>query len=151
MLPQTESSGSECVLVVDDEPSVLSITCALLARSGYEVLQADCGQRALEICGTCKQRIDLLLTDVMMPKMQGPQLAELLAAQYPEMRILFMSGFQDNRCQPNTSRTAVRMLAKPFTPEKLLAAVRAALDEPRKRGPGREPSSGGGNREASGG
>ena len=62
MSPQTGPSGSECVLVVDDEPSVLSITCALLARNGYTVLHADSGDRALEICANSKQRIDLLST-----------------------------------------------------------------------------------------
>ncbi len=148
MSPATEP-GSESILVVDDEPSVLSITCALLSRRGYAVLQADCGERALEICKDGKQSIDLLLTDVMMPKMQGPELAELVVALYPQTRVLFMSGFQEYRLEPKTS-PAARLLPKPFSPETLLAAVRAALDEPRKREPGRE-SSGGKRRDVSSG
>ena len=76
-------------------------------------------------------------------------LADLLLAQYPQMRVLFMSGFQDYRFAPGTSPALKRLLAKPFSPDTLLAAVRAALDEPRKRGPSRE-GSGGGNVEASG-
>lgn len=146
MSPQPGPCGSECILVVDDDASVLGITCALLARGGYTVLQADGGERALDLCKRGEQRIDLLLTDVMMPKIQGPRLASLLLAQYPEMRVLLMSGFQDHQLELNAS---MPLLAKPFSPDGLLTAVRDALDEPRKRGPSREPS-GGGAREASG-
>jgi two-component system cell cycle sensor histidine kinase/response regulator CckA len=143
-------SGSESILVVDDEPAVLSITCALLARSGYAVMQADCGERALEICDKGTQRVDLLLTDVVMPKMQGPELAQIMRELYPQIRVLFMSGYQDHRCGADASHGPARLLPKPFSPDALLNAVRAALDEPQKRGPGREPS-GGGIRDASNG
>jgi two-component system cell cycle sensor histidine kinase/response regulator CckA len=143
MSPETGPCGSECILVVDDDPPVLSITCALLARGGYTVLQAESGERALELCAGGKQEIDLLLTDVIMPKMQGPQLADRFLAMFPQARVLFMSGFQDYQFERKTSEAVGRLLPKPFSSETLLAAVRAALDEPRKRAPNRESSGGG--------
>ena len=135
MSPQREQSGSETILVVDDEAAVLSIASAFLARCGYDVLQANSGAEALEICGKRDSVIHLLLTDVTMPNMTGPQLAGRIQSLHPEMCVMFMSGYRDDQF--------IRQewfLQKPFTPDALVALVRQALDEPRKREPGRQES-----------
>src|SRR5438876_5865375 len=142
MSPQRESSGSETILVVDDEAAVLSIACAFLARCGYDILQATSGAQALEICGKRDSGIHLLLTDVTMPQMTGPQLAGRLLPLYPEMRVMYMSGYRGDQLDNCTPARPQWFLPKPFTPNALVGLVRQVLDEPRKREPGREESDG---------
>src|SRR5882724_6106125 len=117
-------SGWETILVVDDEKSVLSITCALLSGNGYDVLEAASGAEAIEICQARKSAIHLLLTDVMMPNMTGPQLAERLHALYPDTRVLFMSGYEDYQFEKYRPFPFKSFMRKPFTPSVLLATVR---------------------------
>jgi two-component system cell cycle sensor histidine kinase/response regulator CckA len=141
MSPPNESSGSETILVVDDEKSVLSITSAFLARGGFDILQAVSGEQALEICEKKGSDICLLLTDVVMPKMTGPQLAEHLLPLYPKMRVAYMTGgYGDCQLENALPFSFKRLLRKPFTPNALIAFVRDVLDEPQKREPGRQPS-----------
>ncbi len=138
MSPQCEPSGSETILVVDDEAAVLSIASAFLVRCGYDVLRANSGAEALEICGKRDSGIHLLLTDVTMPNMTGPQLAGRLLSVHPEMCVMYMSGFRDDQLEKRTPVRPQWFLQKPFTPDALVALVRQALDEPRKRKPGRQ-------------
>jgi len=142
MSPQREPSGSETILVVDDEAAVLSIASAFLARCGYDVLQANSGAEALEICGQRDAGIHLLLTDVTMPNMTGPQLAGRLLSLHPEMAVMYMSGYRDDQIEKFSVIRQEWFLPKPFTPDALVAMVRRALDEPRKREPGRQGSDG---------
>jgi two-component system cell cycle sensor histidine kinase/response regulator CckA len=141
MSPVNVLSGSETILVVDDEKSVLSVTSAFLLRSGYKVLEANSGARALEICAGGETGIHLLLTDVVMPRMSGPELAERLLAIYPDLRVLYMSGYEDYHFEKYRPFALKWLLRKPFTPVSLLSLVRQALDEPRKREPSRQPAS----------
>jgi two-component system cell cycle sensor histidine kinase/response regulator CckA len=123
------SRGGETVLVVDDEAAVRSAVWEILQPTGYIVLEAGSGDEALQICAGREGPIHLLLTDVMMPGMSGPELAQLLARMRPEMRVLYMSGYSDNaliRCGVVEEGTA--FLQKPFTPDALAHKVREVLD-----------------------
>ena len=97
-------------------------------------MQADCGDKALEICNQGTQRIDLLLTDVMMPKMKGPELAEHIKALYPRIRVLFMSGYTDHAVMHRDLTPGTAFIQKPFTPEVLARKVRMVLDAEPVRG-----------------
>jgi two-component system cell cycle sensor histidine kinase/response regulator CckA len=121
--------GSETVLVVDDEPLVLRLCCSILERQGYHVLSAGSAQEALKVCENRAPKPHLLLSDVIMPKIKGTDLAERVWKIYPEMRVLYMSGF-DGREIPEYDilRSGAKLIPKPFTPRELLIAVRAALD-----------------------
>jgi CheY-like chemotaxis protein len=88
--------GTETVLVVDDEVTIRKLVIDTLAPLGYNVLEADGGQEALQIFKTTDKEIDLLLTDVVMPKMSGRELAEKVEADWPDVKVLFMSGYTDN-------------------------------------------------------
>jgi DNA-binding response OmpR family regulator len=130
-LPFDAPLGSETVLIVDDEPLVLRLCCSILARQGYHVLGAASAQEALQFCESGDRELHLLLSDVIMPNLRGSDLAARVAMIYPQIRILFMSGF-DGRDIPEykTLRTRAKLIPKPFTPRELLLAVRAALDNP---------------------
>ena len=124
-------NGSETVLIVDDEPLVLRLCCSILARQGYDVLGANSADEALRFSEDLDRTLHLLLSDIIMPKLRGVDLAARVSMIYPEIRILFMSGF-DNRQIPEYEalRSQARLIAKPFTARELLLAVRAALDKP---------------------
>jgi CheY-like chemotaxis protein len=121
--------GSETVLVVEDEKAVGKMVRQILSRLGYRVVEADEGPRALEICGTLDEPVHLLLTDVVMPGMMGPDLARAVRILRPETRVIFMSGYTDNSVlQHDLIDPDANFLQKPFTPEELTQRVRAALD-----------------------
>jgi DNA-binding NtrC family response regulator len=124
-------AGSETILVVDDEPLVLRLCCSILERQGYQVLSAGSAQEALRFCVAGGPKPQLLLSDVIMPKVKGTDLAERVWKIYPDMRVLYMSGF-DGREIPEYDilRSRAKLIPKPFTPQELLIAVRLALDNP---------------------
>jgi two-component system cell cycle sensor histidine kinase/response regulator CckA len=123
-------SGTETILVVEDEVDVLDLTVRVLEACGYEVLTAGDGPEALTIALEHEDPIDLLLTDVVMPRMYGKELAEELQKQRPKMRLLFMSGYPDRAVmQQNVSVSGVAFLPKPFSVEELTHKVRAVLDD----------------------
>jgi two-component system, cell cycle sensor histidine kinase and response regulator CckA len=122
------SSGSATILVVDDEPGVRRLVVRILERAGMLVLVADSGPQAIEMFAGHSHAIDLLLTDVMMPGMTGPELAQQLAQRRPGLKVLLMSGYTAGtvRAGGNVGQE-IRLIRKPFTPEGLLAAVRESL------------------------
>jgi len=135
--PRKESrhavDGFETVLVVDDEDGLREVTRRILSRSGYTVLTAPNGEEAIEIAATHLSRIDLVLTDVIMAKMQGPTVAKEIKALRPDIRVLFMSG----HAQPVLEAEAVlgrefQFVEKPFDEKMLLSSVRLALDYQRE-------------------
>jgi PAS domain S-box-containing protein len=121
--------GGETILVVDDEEGLREVARRILHRSGYLVLTASSGAEAIEIATTYPGSIDLLLTDVIMPKMQGPTVAAEVQMRLPHIKVLFMSG----HAQPVLEAEAVlgtdfQLVEKPFDQRMLLASVRIALD-----------------------
>jgi len=123
------NAGSETILVVEDEPDVRKIVCQLLTDSGYDVLEAPGPVEALTIFRQHSGHIDLLMTDVIMPVMNGRELYEQIALLDPGIKILYMSGYtggviDDGGILPD----GVNFLPKPFTPDALLSNVRKVLD-----------------------
>jgi two-component system, cell cycle sensor histidine kinase and response regulator CckA len=123
------SRGGETVLVVDDQAPVRSVVREILQPTGYLVLEAGSGEEALRICAGQEGPIHLLLTDVVMPGMSGPELARRLACMRPEMRVLYMSGYSDDALiRHGVVEESKAFLQKPFTPAALAHKVREVLD-----------------------
>jgi PAS domain S-box-containing protein len=123
------TGGTETVLVVEDEGAMRELTRRLLVRHGYTVLATGTGAEALEIAAGHAGRIDLLLTDVVMPKMLGPDVAARLCAIRPESRVLYMSGYAGSvLASQGTLAPGIALLEKPFGEPLLLAKVREVLD-----------------------
>jgi PAS domain S-box-containing protein len=122
--------GSETILLVEDEDAVRGLTCRILERQGYRVIPAQHGKDAMEIASKEEGRIDLVLTDVVMPGMNGRGLVERLVGIRPRIKSLYMSGYTDDDIirrgfiEPSKS-----FLQKPFTSEALLQTVRKVLDD----------------------
>lgn len=122
---------SETVLVVEDEEIVRELVCAVLTDQGYEVLCASDGRDGLQIAREHSRPIDLLVSDVIMPRMNGPDVARELRSAQPGVRVLFVSGYSDaDIVEDGVLSPEVQLLQKPFTPDALSRRVRAILDEP---------------------
>jgi PAS domain S-box-containing protein len=121
--------GSETILLAEDEEMVRDLACKVLAEMGYTVLAASNGEEALQICERHKEPIHLMLTDVVMPQMSGRELAESTVRLYPEMKVIYMSGYTDNSVTRNGMlEPGVNFVQKPFTPLSLTKKVREVLD-----------------------
>ena len=123
--------GSETILLVEDEDLVRGVTKRILVRAGYRVIEARSPHQALILAEQEAGRIDLVLTDVIMPKMNGRQLADRLLAERPGLRILFMSGYTDDVIlQHGVLDGRAPFLQKPVSPDDLTRKVREVLDRP---------------------
>ena len=121
--------ATETVLVVEDSDDMREITGRILTKNGYQVMVAPNGADALEMARGYAGHIDLLLTDVIMPRMQGSELAPLLVKSRPDLRVLYMSGFAQPALGANgTLSPEMSLLDKPFTEPTLLARVRQVLE-----------------------
>jgi CheY-like chemotaxis protein len=121
--------GSETILVVDDEPSILRLLEDMLQPLGYTVLKATNAEDALEIAKDVDTRIDLLITDVIMTKMNGIELAEAMKPLRPQLKILFMSGYTDNIiAQEGLIKKGENFLPKPLIPTNVTNKIREMLD-----------------------
>lgn len=130
--------GVETILVVDDEEGLREVSRRILTRAGYLVLTASSGAEAIDIVSNYAGHIDLLLTDVIMPKMQGPTVATEVRKQLPDIKVLFMSGHAQPVLEAESVLgTEFQLVEKPFDQKMLLGNVRVALD---KRGPIAEES-----------
>jgi len=123
-------SGVETLLVVEDEPSVRHLARRILAAQGYQVLTASNGQDGLHVARDHKgSPIRLVITDVIMPLMGGKVMAEWLKATYPDIKVLFTSGYTDDAVAKNSFfEPGMAFLSKPYTPATLVRKVRAMLD-----------------------
>jgi len=125
---QVYAAAYETVLLVEDEPRVAGLVASALKKTGYIVLQASDATQALEIVRTHAAPIDLLLTDVVMPGMNGRQLADQVKLTRAETRVLYMSGYSDDAMLRHGIQTAsVHFIQKPFSMEALGAKVRETL------------------------
>jgi two-component system, cell cycle sensor histidine kinase and response regulator CckA len=128
---KTLARGTETLLMVEDEPSVRNLACAILEAQGYNVLRAINGQEGLRVAREHKgEPIRLVITDVIMPQMSGTVMAEWLKATYPDLKILFTSGYTDDAiAHHGVLEPGISFLPKPYTPAALASRVRAMLDE----------------------
>jgi len=127
------SGGSETILVIEDDPSVLRLTSEALARRGYRVLTASGWLEALDLVSRSTVAIDLVLTDVIMPGMGGRVLGERIRLLRPQVRVLYMSGYPDDTFDDaitGARQPVLSLLEKPFTAERLAVKIREALDHP---------------------
>jgi signal transduction histidine kinase len=123
------AQGSETVLLVEDEEAVRKLARTVLESNHYIVLEAGDGSEALQVSGGWRDPIHLLLTDVFMPKMSGPQLADRLVPLRPGVKILFMTGYTDDSAvRRRILEPGNHFLQKPFTPRELARKVREILD-----------------------
>jgi DNA-binding NtrC family response regulator len=123
------------ILVVEDEEGVRKVVLEVLKRQGYNVLEAAQEEDALLICQQYKHTIDLMVTDVVMPRISGPELAKRLVAFHPEMKVLYMSGYTDNTIvHHGVLMKGVNYIQKPFTVEGLARKVEGVLAKDTKPG-----------------
>jgi two-component system cell cycle sensor histidine kinase/response regulator CckA len=120
----------ETILVVEDGSAVRNLVCLMLVQNGYRVLEARDGQHALRLCQAHTELIQLVLTDLVMPNMQGADLAERLRLAHPDLRIVLMSGYIDQPMVQRLGRDSVAFLLKPFTSVELVEKLRRVLDAP---------------------
>ena len=121
--------GSETILIAEDEPTILNLAERVLARYGYSVLKAKSPQQAIEITREHEGPIDLLITDIVMPEMNGKDLYDQIVSMRPGVRAIFMSGYTANAItHQGVLQDGVLFLQKPFRAHELLASVREALD-----------------------
>jgi CheY-like chemotaxis protein len=129
---QTAEHGNETILLVEDERTILEMTTKMLERLGYNVVAAATPSQALHLAHEYQERIDLLMTDVVMPEMNGQNLAENLLSLYPGLRCLFMSGYTaDVIANHGLLDKGVHLIEKPFSKKNLGVKLREALGGPR--------------------
>ncbi|HKP97716.1 MAG TPA: response regulator [Fibrobacteria bacterium] len=123
------ASKGETVLLVEDDTDLRKLTKDILVLDGYQVLEPATPQDALGFARSMEMRIDLLLTDLVMPRMNGKDLAEAILAIRPDLRVMYMSGYAPEYLMPDAGLISeLCFLEKPFSPAKLLGKVRSALD-----------------------
>ena len=133
--PPEAPRGHETILLVEDTETLRDVIRETLEELGYAVLLAANGEEALALARAREGPIDLLLTDVVMPKLGGGDLAKLLLALRPGIRVAYMSGYTNGAIsQHGVLGEGVVLLEKPFTADKLARAVREVLDRPIRRG-----------------
>lgn len=121
-------SDPTTILAVDDDRSILRLMDTVLRSAGYRVLLADCGRKAILAYENSPQPVNLLLTDVIMPDLTGPVVAEQLLSRQPDLPVLFISGFHDaGMVQRFVTLKGFTLLPKPFTVGGLLRGVQESL------------------------
>jgi CheY-like chemotaxis protein len=117
------------ILVVEDEDEVRKVVYNILTGAGYSVLTADGGRKAIRLCNSFQGTIDLLLTDVMMPDMNGREVAEKIRIHREEIKVMFMTGYDDSIVDSVMDVTTLHdIIEKPFTARSLCKSVKRVLD-----------------------
>ncbi len=125
----SDLTGTERILLVEDEDAVRMFSSRALVNKGYEVLSAESGEAALELMASCDDRaFDLLVTDVVMPNMDGPTLAQRLRQENPGLKIIFISGYTEDKLKDHMGEN-ISFLPKPFTLKQLAAKVKEVLED----------------------
>lgn len=126
--PVGSFKGTATILVVDDDIHIRDVSRRMLNQAGFTVLEAGNGGEALDICRKHAGPIHLILTDVVMPGMSSPELAEQLSALWPEFKVIFMSGYTDHVVlKAGMTEMAGTFIQKPFSPAALLQTIKKAL------------------------
>jgi PAS domain S-box-containing protein len=126
---QPVATGTESVLVVEDQPDVRALACAILRGAGYHVIEVESPAAALELLRREKVSFDVLLTDVIMPLISGPDLAQAIRLDRPNVKVLYMSGYSEDQIAPRESLAeGIAFLKKPFTIRDLELKIRLLLD-----------------------
>jgi len=121
--------GAETILLVEDEENVRSLALKILKKQGYRILSAADGKDALKLVESHTVPLHLLVTDVVMPHVSGPELAEKLQAKFPGLKVLFMSGYTDDAVlRHGLIEAEMPFIQKPYTPQQLAQKVRQVLD-----------------------
>ncbi len=116
--------------MVEDEAPLRALTVTVLRRAGYDVLEASDGAEGLKVAAACERPIHLLLTDVVMPRMNGRSLSDKVTEDRPDLKTLFMSGYTDDAAVlQRVLASRVAFLQKPLTPDALLRKIREVLEE----------------------
>jgi len=123
-----EQRGVETILVAEDEPALREKICELLEGAGYQVLVGKGVDEVIQVAMQHRGPLDLLLTDVVMPGMSGPQLAQHLQPLYPQMKVLYMSGYPSPRPPYSAGASELVLIKKPFNKQKLLRGLREMLE-----------------------
>ena len=123
-----EGTGTETLLLVENEPAVRNLLQMALRRKGYTVLAAESGRAALDLVRSHAGTIDLLITDVVMPDMNGPELVSRFVTIRPETQTLFMSGYMDDAFSDHGISADINFIQKPFSPRAIAQKVREILD-----------------------
>jgi two-component system, cell cycle sensor histidine kinase and response regulator CckA len=143
---ETALRGSETILLVEDDEAVRRLARLILERAGYRIIEATNPKDAVRVADQFDERIDLLLSDLIMPESEGPPLLERLAAARPDLRALYISGYADEAVvRHGVIVEGTPFLQKPFTSVALCGKVREVLDDPRtmsERKAGRASASG---------
>ena len=126
-MTKSGSTPGETILVVEDEPAVRQLVAVALERAGYRVFEARDGEKALALFEANEPAIDLLLTDLRMPQMDGTELVRLLRARAPNLKVICVSGYPGTGADLSLTE---HFLAKPFSKTDLLNKVREVLDAP---------------------
>ncbi|MDQ6786417.1 MAG: response regulator [Acidobacteriota bacterium] len=130
------AAGTEKIMLVEDEQMVRDLTRQILEDCGYAVIEASNGAEAFELCSQDECEIDLLMTDVVMPKIGGRELAEKLAETHPQMKVLFTSGYTDDSVvRHGVIQAGTNFIQKPYSPTDLALKVRTILDTGNKNEP----------------
>ena len=125
-----ELTGSGTILIVEDDDALRKLACEILKPRGYNILEAKNGMEALQVGASHSGQIHLMLTDVVMPKMGGPELAELLRPLRPDMKVIYMSGYTDNAIMHHgVLSPGIELLEKPFTMARLKRKVCEVLGQ----------------------
>jgi len=124
------AKGDETILVVEDEPAIMELTMTILQRLGYTVIGAGSPNEGIRLAGTHPGPVHLLITDVIMPEMNGQDLAKTLLSRYPRLKCLFMSGYTaDIIARQSILDKGVHFIQKPFSMTDLSNKIRAVLDD----------------------
>jgi DNA-binding response OmpR family regulator len=130
--------GTEAILLLEDEDRLRNVAERLLKKVGYRVLAAPDGAQGLALYRAHRAELDLVVTDLMMPRLGGMQLYEMLRLEGETVKVLFMSGYPEQLLRERASRdAAVAFVTKPWTVNELLKEIRALLDRPIPMGPPR--------------
>jgi CheY-like chemotaxis protein len=127
----SEAVGRKTILVVDDEPEIRKLVSAMVSQFGYTALTADSGEHALTLYRNQHEPLEMLITDVVAPGMSGPMLADKLTALQPDLKVLYISGYDNTHVvQTYVVEKGHALLAKPFAVDELKAKISELLSRP---------------------